>query len=71
MSTSQLAKKATSRIVAVSAVLGMALAVGTATAATAVAATPASHVITKAAPAKGGGHGDDGGCSGLIVLLCN
>ncbi|MEV5874490.1 hypothetical protein AB0L75_09725 [Streptomyces sp. NPDC052101] len=76
MNTSQLAFKAFSRICAVSAVLGIALATGTATAASAVAAPPASHVITKAA-APIGGHGghddeDDGnnGCIALIALLC-
>ncbi|WP_155053982.1 hypothetical protein [Streptomyces blattellae] len=69
MSTSQLAKKATSRIGAVSAVLGIVLAMGAVTTASA-AATPATHAAAKATPAKGG-HGEDGGCSGLIVLLCN
>ncbi|MCC5480007.1 hypothetical protein [Streptomyces barringtoniae] len=93
MSTSQTAfKKALSRIGAVGAVLGVALAAGTATAASAVAAAPATHLTAKAAaPAGGhdehggsGGHDehrgsgghhdsddDDGGCEGLIVLLCN
>ncbi|MGW0757485.1 hypothetical protein ACWD1Y_13500 [Streptomyces sp. NPDC002814] len=70
MSTSLLATKAISRIGAVSAVLGIALAMGAVTTASA-AATPATHAAVKATPAKGGGHGDDGGCSGLIVLLCN
>ncbi|KUN06668.1 hypothetical protein AQI95_12385 [Streptomyces yokosukanensis] len=70
MSTSQTAfKKAFSRIGAVSAVLGIALAAGTATAASAAAVTPLSHPSQAAAPA--GGHGDDGGCDGLIILLCN
>ncbi|WP_328363241.1 hypothetical protein OG828_29415 [Streptomyces sp. NBC_00457] len=70
MSTSLLATKAISRIGAVSAVLGIALAMGAVTTASAAAA-PATHAAVKATPAKGGGHGDDGGCSGLIVLLCN
>ncbi|KMS72575.1 hypothetical protein ACM01_22570 [Streptomyces viridochromogenes] len=72
MITSQKAlQRATSRIVTVGAALGIALAAGAATA----VATPAHPVATKATAVQAstayGGHGDDGGCSGLIVLLCN
>ncbi|MET9972465.1 hypothetical protein ABZZ80_42965 [Streptomyces sp. NPDC006356] len=73
MITSQKAlKRATSRIVLVGAALSIALTAG---AATAAAATPAQPVATKATAAQSsptyGGHDDDGGCSGLLVLLCN
>lgn len=58
------------RIIAVSAVLGLACAAGTASA---VAATPVSHVATKAAPA--GGEGGDVQKCGVGILnilnLCN
>ncbi|MFI7414928.1 hypothetical protein ACIBU0_40465 [Streptomyces sp. NPDC049627] len=66
-------KRATARIVSVSAALGIALAAGAATAATAAAA-PASPVKSMAAA---GGHdhghhgGGDDGCVGLLVLICN
>ncbi|MCF1597430.1 hypothetical protein [Streptomyces muensis] len=72
MITSQKAlQRATSRIVLVGAALSIALTAGAATA----AAAPAQPVATKATAAQStptyGGHGDDGGCSGLLVLLCN
>ncbi|GGU53266.1 hypothetical protein GCM10010211_17440 [Streptomyces albospinus] len=75
-------KKTVSRIFTVSAALGIALAAGSATATSAIAATPlASHVAVKAPAAQaraadghgrhhGGGEGDEGDCKGLIVLLC-
>ncbi|MEU9206759.1 hypothetical protein AB0D27_02070 [Streptomyces sp. NPDC048415] len=67
------------RIFVASAVLGIACAAGMATAASAASATPTTHVATKTTasrsiPAYGhGGHGgdEDGGCEGVIVLLCN
>ncbi|KUN98264.1 hypothetical protein [Streptomyces caeruleatus] len=70
MITSQKAlKRATSRIVLVGAALSIALTAGAATA----AAAPAHPVATKAAAAQSSPAygGDDGGCSGLLVLLCN
>ncbi|MFE5922703.1 hypothetical protein ACQF36_13200 [Streptomyces sp. Marseille-Q5077] len=72
MITSQKAPlRAAKRIVSVGAALGIALALGTAAASTA-AATPAAMntAAVQSSPAHGG-HGDDGGCSGLLVLLCN
>ncbi|GHE00725.1 hypothetical protein [Streptomyces alanosinicus] len=71
MSTSQTAFKAFSRICAVSAVLGVALATGPAAAASTVTTASASH-ITKAASPLGGHDDDDGnnGCIALIALLC-
>ncbi|MFH0519852.1 hypothetical protein ACHBTE_22110 [Streptomyces sp. M41] len=70
ITTHQALKRATSRIVTVGAALGIALALGAASAASAAAAP--AHVATKATAAKASpSHGDDGGCSGLIVLLCN
>ncbi|EGX59366.1 hypothetical protein SZN_13240 [Streptomyces zinciresistens K42] len=66
MITSQKALlKATSRIVTVGAALGIALAAGAATASAATAA-PAQPAAVQAH-----GGGDDGDCSGVIVLLCN
>ncbi|WP_158692858.1 hypothetical protein [Streptomyces roseochromogenus] len=65
------------RVFAVSAALGIACAAGVATATSAVAATPVTHVATKAAPAwSHGGHGggDENKCgNGLLDLLnfCN
>ncbi|WP_158692777.1 hypothetical protein [Streptomyces roseochromogenus] len=74
MNTSQPAsKKALSRICAISAVLGIALATGTATAASAAAVTPAPHHHTTHAAAPAGGHDEDdgnNGCIALIALLC-
>lgn len=74
------------RILAVSAALGIACAAGTATAASAVAATPDPHAATKGAvarshqaygpgdfrgKARSDGYGDDDdGCTGLIVIVC-
>ncbi|MFE7277775.1 hypothetical protein [Streptomyces sp. NPDC057623] len=71
MITSQKAlQRATSRIVTVGAALGIALAAG---AATAAAATPSHPAATKATAVQAttAYGGDDGGCSGLLVLLCN
>ncbi|MFF5479236.1 hypothetical protein ACFY5C_18090 [Streptomyces sp. NPDC012935] len=77
MITSQKAPlRAAKRIVSVGAALGIALALGT-TAASTAAATPA-HQVARSSPADGGhghhhdhDHHDGGGCSGLLVLLCN
>ncbi|MET8078734.1 hypothetical protein [Streptomyces sp. NPDC005303] len=81
MNTTPLSKKTVCRIprvFAVSAVVGIVCAAGMATATSAVAATPATHVATKAAPAKGHGGGDGDGehfqCgNGLlpILIFCN
>ena len=58
-----------------SAAVGIACAAGMATATSAVAATPVTHVATKAAPAYGGGgDGEHFQCgNGLLALLnfCN
>jgi Na+/H+ antiporter NhaD/arsenite permease-like protein len=78
MNTTPLSKKAVSRIprvFAVTVAVGIACAAGVATATSAVAATPATHAVTKAAPAGGhGGGGDDMQCgNGLlpILIFCN
>ncbi|WP_405525255.1 hypothetical protein OG426_19735 [Streptomyces canus] len=79
MNTTPLSKKAVSRIprvFAVSVAVGIACAAGLATATSAVAATPATHAVTKAAPAggHGGGDGEDFQCgNGLLPILnfCN
>ncbi|WP_143658629.1 hypothetical protein [Streptomyces sp. IMTB 2501] len=63
------------RVFAVCAAVGISCAAGVATATSAVAATPATHVVTKAAPAYGGGGGgEENKCgNGLLDLLnfCN
>lgn len=56
--------------------MGIACAAGVATATSAVAATPATHVATKAAPVygHGGGGGEENQCgNGLLPILnfCN
>ncbi|MFE9452192.1 hypothetical protein [Streptomyces sp. NPDC006739] len=67
-------QKTMSRALAVGAALGVALAIGPATAAS--AASPVTEKATAAQyrptglPHHGGGD-EDGGCEGLIVLLCN
>ncbi|MFG3656653.1 hypothetical protein [Streptomyces sp. NPDC047706] len=77
MNTTPRSKKAVSRIsraLAVSAAVGIACAAGVATATSAVAATPATHVTAQAAPAYGGGDGDEFQCgNGLLPILnfCN
>ncbi|MGW2036171.1 MULTISPECIES: hypothetical protein [Streptomyces] len=81
MNTTPHFKKAVSRmprVFAVSAAVGIVCAAGVATATSAVAATPAAHVVTKAAPALGhgggGGGGDEFQCgNGLLPILnfCN
>lgn len=72
MITSQKAPlRAAKRIVSVGAALGIALATGVFTAASASAMTPvhsSKATVAQASPSYGG---DDDGCSGLIVLLCN
>jgi hypothetical protein len=65
------------RVCAVTAAVGIACATGVATAASAVAATPVTHVATKATPAYGhggGGGGEENQCgNGLLPILnfCN
>ncbi|WP_158013122.1 hypothetical protein [Streptomyces sp. Root369] len=78
MNTTPLSKKAVSRIprvFAVTVAVGIACAAGVATATSAVAATPTTHAVTKAAPAGGyGGDGDELQCgNGLLPILnfCN
>ncbi|MBL1086606.1 hypothetical protein JK359_32400 [Streptomyces actinomycinicus] len=79
MNTTPQLKKAVVRIpraFAVTATVGIVCAAGLATATSAVAAAPAAHVATKAAPAlaHGGGGGEDFQCgNGLLPILnfCN
>lgn len=61
-------KKTLSRILAVSAALGFALAAGTATAASAAAEAPTTPHYAKSAGHGGGGGGDD--CSAVINIIC-
>ncbi|KPC66212.1 hypothetical protein ADL29_04465 [Streptomyces chattanoogensis] len=61
-------KKSVSRILAVSAALGFALAAGTATAASAAAEPPTTPHYAKTAGYGGGGGGDD--CSAVINIIC-
>ncbi|MFC5217659.1 hypothetical protein [Streptomyces coerulescens] len=63
-------KRAGKRIVSVGVALGIALATGAFTAASASAMTPVHSSKATVAQANPS-HGDDDGCSGLIVLLCN
>ncbi|MBW8821363.1 hypothetical protein [Streptomyces sp. NPDC102476] len=79
MNTTPLSKKAVSRfprVFAVTVAVGIACAAGMATATSAVAATPATHAVTKAAPVggHGGGDGEHFQCgNGLLPILnfCN
>ncbi|MGW7528552.1 hypothetical protein [Streptomyces sp. NPDC054783] len=80
MNTAPHPKKTVSRmprVFAVCAALGLACAAGVATATSAVAATPPTHVATKATPAYGhggGGGGEENQCgNGLLPILnfCN
>jgi hypothetical protein len=80
MNTTPHLKKTVSRIpraCAVSAAVAIACAAGLATATSAVAATPVTHVVTKAIPAYGHGHGhgghggDDNQCGNGILPILN
>lgn len=65
-------KRAGKRIVSVGVALGIAMATGALTAASASAMTPVhSSKAPLAQASHGHGGDDDDGCSGLIVLLCN
>lgn len=62
------------RVFAVSAAVGIVCAAGVATATSAVAATPTTHVTSKTAPAYGGDGGEHFQCgNGLLPILnfCN
>ncbi|MEU1252183.1 hypothetical protein OIA45_18435 [Streptomyces chartreusis] len=64
-------KRAGKRIVSVGVALGIAMAAGALTAASASAMTPVHSSKATLAQASHGYGGDDDGCSGLIVILCN